>query len=265
MPLNQTGRPAAGLGRPFGCEHGAGCHSGAEAAVGTAPEQARSWLLIEHDGPWPADATEAGLPGPLSKLAVGAAELGIRVQLIRRPGRRRERPAGEPGGPGGPGLSPAVFVGWTAGSSPWLRHGDAAAAGDLAEQLDGLPDGAAPEFGEPAAGPLYLVCAHGRRDVCCARLGGPLARALSAAHPARVWETTHVGGHRYAANLVILPHGLYYGPVDAAAAAAAAAAYERGEVAPGRYRGRAGQPHGEQAERYQQMAAADAFGLAGLS
>jgi hypothetical protein len=77
---------------------------------------------------------------------------------------------------------------------------------------EGAATRVAPSFGEPAAEPLYLVCAHGRRDVCCARFGGPLARALSAAHPLQVWETTHVGGHRYAANLVILPHGLYYGP-----------------------------------------------------
>jgi hypothetical protein len=49
--------------------------------------------------------------------------------------------------------------------------------------------------------------------VCCARLGVPLAQALAARHPGPVWETTPVGGHRFAANLVLLPHGLYYGPV----------------------------------------------------
>jgi hypothetical protein len=33
----------------------------------------------------------------------------------------------------------------------------------------------------------------------------PLAQSLAAQHPGRVWENTHVGGHRYAANLVLLP------------------------------------------------------------
>jgi Sucrase/ferredoxin-like len=245
----------------FGCEHGAACHDGAEPAVGTAPEQARSWLLIEHDGPWPAEVADVPLPGVLADLAAGAEEAGLRVQLIRRPGRRSPGASGAAGGTGRPA---AVFVGWAAGSSPWLLRGDAAAAGELCAQLAGLPDGVRPSFGRPAAEPLYLVCAHGRRDVCCARFGVPLARALGAAHPAEVWETTHVGGHRYAANLVILPHALYYGPVDQATAAAAIAAYRRGEIAPGRYRGRAGQPHGEQEKRYQRMVEAGTFGLGEL-
>jgi hypothetical protein len=55
-----------------------------------------------------------------------------------------------------------------------------------------------------------------------------------------------VGGHRFAANLVILPHGLYYGPVGADAALAAIGAYQRGAVVAARYRGRAGQPQEEQ-------------------
>jgi hypothetical protein len=61
-----------------------------------------------------------------------------------------------------------------------------------------------------------------------------------------VWSTTHVGGHRFAANLVLLPHGLYYGPVDLAGAVAAISGYERGAIEVRRYRGRAGQPAAEQ-------------------
>ncbi len=61
-----------------------------------------------------------------------------------------------------------------------------------------------------------------------------------------MWSTTHVGGHRFAANLVLLPHGLYYGPVDLAGAVAAISGYERGEIEVRRYRGRAGQPAAEQ-------------------
>ena len=100
------------------------------------------------------------------------------------------------------------------------------------------------------------------RDSPAAR--GPALTTLDAAYPGEVWESTHVGGHRYAANLVILPHGLYYGPVDAAGGAAAIEAYRRGQVAPGRYRGRAGQPRDAQEDRYRAMAAAGDFGLTGL-
>ena len=34
------------------------------------------------------------------------------------------------------------------------------------------------EEGDEVAGPIVLVCAHGRRDACCARLGPPLFDAL---------------------------------------------------------------------------------------
>lgn len=116
----------------------------------------------------------------------------------------------------------------------------------------------------PTAGPVILVCAHGHRNVCCARFGGPLARGL-AGHFDQIWETTHIGGDRYAASLVILPHGLYYGPVDMESATAAIAAYRRGEITPGRYRGRAGQPHDLQAAQHSAMIQTGFRGIPGLA
>jgi hypothetical protein len=64
---------------------------------------------------------------------------------------------------------------------------------------------------------------------------------LAARYPEETWETTHVGGHRFAGNLVILPPGLYYGPVDSAGALDAVGAHARGEISGRGYRGRAGQ------------------------
>ncbi len=229
---------------------------------------ARAWLLIEHPGPWPEEAADAALPGPLRAAADLAGELGFRVQLIRRPGRQR-RPeaaaaAGAPAGQAGPLPGGSLFAGWTAGPAPWLRHGDITGAEQLTAELAGLSEGRAPAFGSPVTGPLLLVCAHGRRDVCCARLGGPLARSLTQKHRGQVWETTHVGGHRFAANLVILPHGLYYGPVAASSADAAITAYRRGEVALDRYRGRAGQSQDVQAAEYARMQATTSRSLSDL-
>jgi hypothetical protein len=71
-----------------------------------------------------------------------------------------------------------------------------------------------------------------------------------------------VGGHRFAANLVMLPHGLYYGPVGLDAAAAAIDAYQRGEVLPDRYRGRAGQPRAVQEVEYARLVEGGALPLA---
>jgi hypothetical protein len=214
------------------CQHGTGCHDGTAPSAATAPEASRAWLLIEHNGPWPADPADADLP-PAARAAVSAAvPLGIRIQLIRRPGRLRSARAD------------SVFAGWTSGSQPWLRHGTVGSLPAL--DLTALAEGGTVPFGTPVREPLSLVCAHGHRDTCCARYGGPLARALAAHYPGRLWETTHVGGHRYAANLVILPHGLYYGPADVQSAIRAISAYQHGRVSPERYRGRAGYPRDAQ-------------------
>jgi hypothetical protein len=75
---------------------------------------------------------------------------------------------------------------------------------------------------------------------------------------------THVGGHRFAANLVLLPHGLYYGPVTVGLAAAAIDAYQRGSVVVDRYRGRAGQPRADQEAEYARLPEGGALSL-GLS
>jgi hypothetical protein len=101
--------------------------------------------------------------------------------------------------------------------------------------------------GEPAPGPTYLVCTHGGRDACCALRGRPLARALPA--PADVWECSHLGGDRFAANVLVLPHGFYYGQVPGDGAELVAA-HSRGRVALPWLRGRAGVPIPGQAAQH---------------
>lgn len=213
---------------PSWCEHGPGQHDGGVPSHASAPEKSRAWLLIEHDGPWAAEAVSTPLPGDLGKLATAADERGIRVQLIRRPARDARAGAGRAG-------TGRVFAAWTADPGPWLLEVTSAV------DLEALAAGERPPAGI-AVDRMYLVCAHGRRDRCCARFGGPLARALAPDYPGELWETTHVGGHKFAANLVLLPHGRYYGPCDLDIARAAIGAYERGDLLASRYRGRAGQP-----------------------
>ena len=152
------------------CEHGAECHDGTESSAASAPEASRAWLLIEHAGPWPHEPTETVMPRSFGTMVTDAAELGIRVQMIRRPGRRAA------------GAASSVFAGCTAGSEPWLRRADLGSGDDLAGlDLEKLADGNAPGFGTVVSEPVFLVCTHGRRNVCCARFGGPLAQALAAA------------------------------------------------------------------------------------
>jgi hypothetical protein len=214
------------------CEHGQECHLGLADATASAPERSRSWLLIEHPGPWAADPLDTA---GLAPLARDADKAGIRVQLIRRPG--------EAGG--------RVYAAWTAGPAVWSGH--------FSGDIDALAAGSDQAIETPAE-PLFLVCTHGRRDACCGRYGGALARALAdRGYP--VWESSHVGGHRFAANLVILPHGLYYGPVGVDEATAAIDAYRGGMVLASRYRGQAGLAAAEQAEQYAQISSVGSLAL----
>ena len=85
--------------------------------------------------------------------------------------------------------------------------------------------------------PIYLVCTHGRHDACCAVRGRPVAAALAAAYPERTWECSHVGGDRFAANVVVLPHALFYGHVPTSRAVELAKQYDEGLVVPELLRG----------------------------
>jgi hypothetical protein len=244
-------------GVPAWCEHGPGAHDGTVPAAATAPVASRAWLLIEDPGPWAHSAIETALPGPLAELAADADRAGIRVQLIRRPLRSGGIDQGISAGSearAADSEARAVYAAWTAGPRPWLTRMAGATATGGGIDLAGVARGAAPARAEEA-GPLYLVCAHARRDRCCGRFGGPLARGLAARYPAQVWETTHLGGHKHAPNLALLPEGHYYGPADLPSALAAIEAYERGEVSPHRYRGRAGHDQAwQQAEQARAMA-----------
>jgi len=62
--------------------------------------------------------------------------------------------------------------------------------------------------------PLYFVCTNGQRDLCCARYGLPVYKCLRDLVGDRVWQTTHLGGHRFAPNVLALPQGVLYGRVN---------------------------------------------------
>jgi len=84
---------------------------------------------------------------------------------------------------------------------------------EVHEDLLGL-DLLGSDRGEKLDEPLFAVCTHGKRDPCCAKYGRPLYDALrDQIDPEWVWQCTHVGGDRFAGNLVCFPEGLYFGRV----------------------------------------------------
>ncbi len=201
-----------------------------EALLGTA-STVRRWLLVEQPGAWGYDALASSeLPAAVAvPLVASARAAGVRALLVRRPGRR-------------PGRRPrprTVVLASSGPAGPWLREATVEDAGELARLDVGAVFEAGGEgFGRLAEEPAFLVCTHGRHDPCCADFGRPLVRGLAAAGVGGVWESSHLGGDRFAGNLVCLPHGLYFGQVDPEEGTAVVAAYRTGEILLERYRGR---------------------------
>jgi hypothetical protein len=220
------------------CTHCTGSHTGRRPCFATATVGASAWLLIEHPGPWGEHIDAMTLPAPIADAVARAPRHGVRPQFIRTPRRRRPTPPLQ------------VYAGFSGYAGVWLEGRELEDPEELAGlDLEAVGAGRAPGFGVPIAHPVLLVCTHGRHNACCARVGAPMARFLHGRF-ADVWETTHVGGDRYAANLVCLPHGLYYGGLDEARALTAAEEYRRGRVVLGGYRGRAGLPEPVQAAEH---------------
>lgn len=198
--------------------------------LGTAFPAARL-LLVEQPGPWgPSGLRESRFdPAAATRLEDRAREQGVRVQAIRRPGRT---------------LSGARRR-WMAVDCRDGRESVLVGTFGTDEELLDLPlDGST---GRPDTEPLYLICAHSKHDTCCALRGRHVAAAIHDVRPGRAWECTHLGGDRFAANVLVLPSGLLYGRVLPFAAAEFVQAAEAGEVVGALLRGRVGLPAVSQA------------------
>jgi hypothetical protein len=191
--------------------------------AGTAPVASR-WLLIEHQGPWakkPTD-TEPMFGAVGAEVDARAASFGGKVLLVRRPGRRA------------PGVEEQHWFAVDTVRRTWVR-GTWRTAADLLEAARAL--GAALSASHEEAEPMVLVCTHGIRDACCAVRGRPIVNALARAFPDQVWETTHLGGHRFAGTLLTLPDGACFGRLDPASAAQVVGAHRQGRTDPAHLRG----------------------------
>ena len=218
------------------------CSDGArerhDPLIATAPPVHR-WLLLEQPRGWPsAILTSPELTPYRQRIAAIVSTRRARMVLVRRHGRAEGgRGDGEQAGGRGGIPEPLTWVVvdpltateesgvWSLGAPPDPGLSAALAAFEAAGPL--------PE----AASERLLVCTHGRHDPCCATRGRPVAAALAARFPHETWETSHVGGDRFAANLVVLPSGTYYGGLDPASALHVVLAHRAGRVAATNLRG----------------------------
>jgi hypothetical protein len=206
--------------------------AGGEPLAATA-SRVDYWVLVEYRGTWAHEPLGGSLLSPELKehLRTQLAALArARFLFVKKPARR-------------PQTSSRLFFGT---SSPGaerffaleFEHQEELLRLDLAAALAGAGAATIPAW-EAVEGPLYVVCTHGKRDRCCALHGRPLYDALRhETESGRVWQSTHVGGDRFAGNVVVFPHGLYYGRVGPADADRLVAAHTAGEIDLDRYRGR---------------------------
>jgi hypothetical protein len=191
-----------------------------EPLAGTAPF-VEHWLLVEVRGGWTRDVgAGAGLPDPArARVEAWLADRTERRRLlfVRRPGRA---------------APPLAFLVRAQESSFEARRIELTSPADLADvDLE--------QAGEAIRGPLVLVCGHGSRDACCARRGTAVyERLVPTLADEDLWISSHHGGHRFAANVLLLPQGLHFGRVDPDEAREVVGRARDGHITLDRYRGR---------------------------
>lgn len=194
-----------------------------------------SWLLIEQTGAWGPDAlTDSRFPDEVASQLNRRAS-GVRILLIRRRSASDGQPRLFKAHSGGEGIRPVL-----------VSEGFSDPSDLLGVDFDALADGD-PGSGDPVEHPLYLVCTHGRHDICCADKGRPLYRELSAIRPEWTWEVSHLGGDRFAGNVLVLPRGDYFGRLEPEDAGSFVTRYESGLLDLAHYRGRSIHPRFVQA------------------
>lgn len=226
-----------------------------EAMAGTASRVVR-WVLVEQDGPWGRDALlQSRLDEKAGRVLQSAARRhGFRPLLIRRPSWERsgDRPR-------------RVYLARTRRDGGWLEQLDLDDVDDLLRvDWSALDSSEAPGVGRPGPPAVHLVCTNGRHDACCADRGRPVVRALGDADVPDVWESSHVGGDRFAANVVTLPVGVYYGRVEPDESVELLGDLGRGVLRLERYRGRSCFSPLAQAAEYHARMALDERRLAAL-
>ncbi len=192
-----------------------------ERLIGTA-SRVDTWFLLEYAAAWGANAlSESYLPDVVkTHLQKGLETIPhARVLFIRQPQRR------------------VGFISFFVVESLSrqikafaLQHYDELLSFDMQVQ-EGLAAIEPPQA-------LYLVCTNGRRDAACSSYGVPVYEQLSAYEGDLVWQSTHLGGHRFAATAAFLPEGQIYGHLDSPAVPGLIAHHQAGDIMLSHYRGR---------------------------
>jgi hypothetical protein len=214
--------------------------SAGEPLFGTAT-LAQVWFILEHPDVYGSKALEESqLPAPVKNhlTSLVKATQGSRIQLIKRD----------------PSSFPEqihFFVALTTEVQPHLYEFQLHNYEEIFDlDIQGIIQNDNEYSTHRREEPLYLVCTNGRRDPCCAKYGLSFNNSLSAQEPYATWQTSHVGGHRFAPNLVSFPYGCFYGRLEEAEIELVLDAHRREQFYIKKFRGRSCFPEGVQAAEY---------------
>jgi len=174
-----------------------------EPLVATAPHMT-TWFLLEYPGRWlPRAANDNDLPEPVLERLESYLRYIPHARLLLI--RQRPRLVGG-------GLR--FFIADTHPERQALYEFEL----DHYGALLGLDLGAIAQADPGYAAhrrtrPLFTICMHGRRDRCCPLLGLPVHVEMMQHGGPAVWQSTHIGGHRFAPNVISFPQGMVYGRV----------------------------------------------------
>ena len=188
----------------------------------------RRWLLLEQPGSWGRNAiTQSRLPRRVAlELRRRTRAAGIRIIVIRRGARLSSEQRS------------CYFVRTDERELYQARLALDGADQLLDVDLMSFSEGGRVQGAVEGLDPLFLVCTHGRHDKCCAIRGNQVSR-IACSHPhLDAWECSHIGGDRFAANLVCFPHGVYYGRVRLDDVVQLMNCYAQGTLSLEQYRGR---------------------------
>jgi hypothetical protein len=199
-----------------------------EETFGTA-STGDAWLLLEYARPWGAKAfRESTLPKAVKVYLSGLLKSvpRSRVLLIKQT-RTIKGPL-------------TLFVARSRESSSSILKYEFFEYEQLLDlDLASALAGGSPSGATPWEEPLFLVCTHGKRDKCCAKFGIPIYKTIQTqVGESSVWQCSHVGGDRFAANVVCFPDGIFYGHVTEETAKLIVKEYDERRIVLTNFRGR---------------------------
>jgi hypothetical protein len=188
--------------------------------IGTAPTNINALLFVELPLPWHRKITKSSVFDPKIKEIVSTYNKGassqVRIQAIK-PHNKYSRK----------GYTRLFYYQKSKANSFEIKKLEFLLPNELIESLPNLP------WKGIELMPLYeqyiesnndtrdlFICTHEERDFCCGNYGANIYSILKEKYEQnsngklRIWQTSHLTGHRFAPTLLDLPEGRYWAYLD---------------------------------------------------